>query len=167
MTNTATDLLNDGMIKVTWVPGALADVSNPTLAELTAPGVVDLQWFVTKDGLDLKPDTAAVDNTALASTEETQDVGMDSHDNSLTCKRKEDSTQDVAYNTLTRGAVGTLVVRRNLPEATAYAAGQNVETYPSRCGLPALQPPEKNAPQKFMVKLFNYASGDQRATVAA
>lgn len=163
----ATDLLADGYIKVTWVPGALADVSNPTLAELTAAGAVDLQWFITKDGLDFKPDTAAVDNTALASTAETEDVGMDSYANALTCKRKEDPTADLAYNTLVRGAVGTIVIRRNLPEATPYAANQDVETYPSRCGLPALQPPAKNAPQTFTVKLFYYTVGDQRATVAA
>lgn len=160
----ATDLLADGYVKVTWVPGTLADVSNPTLAEL-ATGV-DLQWYITKDGLDFKPDTAAVDNTALASTSETEDVGMDSHQNALTCKRKEDPASDVAYNTLVRGAVGTVVVRRNLTEATAYATGQEVETYPSRCGLPALQPPVKNAPQTFTVKLFYYTVGDQRATVA-
>lgn len=163
----ATDLLADGFIRVTWVPGALVDISNPTVAELTAPGAVDLQWFITKDGLDLKPDTAAVDNTALASTEETQDAGIASYDNAVTFKRKENSADDVAYNTLVDRAVGTLVVRRNLPEATPYAAGQEVEVYPARCGRPALQAPEKNSVQKVMVKLFNYAASDQRAVVAA
>lgn len=163
----ATDLLADGYIRVTWVPGTLADISNPTVAELTAAGAVDLQWHITKDGLDLKPDSAAVDNTALASTEETQDVGMSSHDNAVTFKRKEDPLADVAYNTLTHRAVGTLVVRRNLPEATPYAAGQEVETYPSRCGLPQHVAPEKNSAQKVTVKLFNYAPSDTRATVAA
>lgn len=162
----ATDLLADGYIKVTWVPGSLADVSAPTVAELTSGGAVDLQWFITKDGLDLKPDTAAVDNTALASTEETQDAGMASYDNAVTFKRKEDPAADVAYNTLTERAVGTLVIRRTLPEATPYATGQEVEVYPSRCGRPQLMQPEKNSAQKVTVKLFNYAAGDQRAVVA-
>lgn len=162
----ATDLLADGYIKVTWVP-TIADISNPTVAELTAGSAVDLQWFITKDGLDVKPDTASVDNTALASTEETQDAGMASYDNSLTFKRKEDPDADVAYNTLVDRAVGNLVIRRTLPESTPYAAGQPVEVYPSRCGRPALQPPEKNSPQKVMVKLFNYAASDQTAVVAA
>ena len=163
----ATDLLADGYIKVTWMPGTPADISNPTVSELTTGGAVDLQWFITKDGLDFKPDTASVDNTALASTEETQDAGMSSYDNSLTCKRKEDPAADTAYNTLTDRAVGTVVIRRNLPESTAYAANQEVEVYPSRCGRPMLLAPEKNSAQKFQVKMFNYAQGDQRAMVAA
>jgi hypothetical protein len=161
------DLLADGNLKVTWVPGTPADISNPTIAELTGGGAVDLQWYLTKDGLAMKPDTAGVDNTALASKEETQDAGMSSFDNSVTFKRKLNSGEDVAYNTLTDGAVGTLVVRRTLPEATAYAATQEVEVYPSRCGRPQLLDPEKNAVQKVTVKLFNYAVGDQRAVVAA
>lgn len=162
----ATDLLGDGYIKVTWVP-TIADVSNPTVAELTGGSAVDLQWFITKDGLALSSDTAGVDNTALASTEETSDAGMGSHDNAVTFKRKQDSAADTAYNTLTERAVGNLVVRRNLPEATAYAAGQEVEVYPSRCGRPQLVAPAKNEVQKVTVKLFNYAVADQRATVAA
>lgn len=162
----ATDLLADGFLKVTWVP-TIADISNPTVAELTGGGAVDLQWFITKDGLDFKPDTAPVDNTALASTEDTQDAGMASYDNAVTCKRKEDPAQDIAYNTLVDRAVGNMVIRRNLPESTPYAAGQQVEVYPSRCGRPMLLAPEKNAVQKFQVKMFNYASSDQRATVAA
>lgn len=162
----ATDLLADGFVKVTWVP-TIADISNPTVAELTGGGAVDLQWYITKDGLDLKPDTAAVDNTALASTEETSDAGMSSYTNAITFKRKANTVDDIAYNTLTDRAVGNLVVRRNLPESTAYAATQEVEVYPSRCGRPEIMAPEKNAVQKVNVKLFNYATGDQRATVAA
>lgn len=162
----ANDLLADGNIKVTWVP-TIADVSNPTVAELTDASCVTLEWLITKDGLDLKPDTAAVDNTALASTEETTDKGMSSYDNAITYKRKDNSGADTAYNTLTEGAVGNLVVRRTLPVATAYAADQVVEVYPSRCGRPMLQAPEKNTVQKVQVKLFNYAPGDQRAVVAA
>lgn len=161
----ANDLLADGNIKVTWVP-TIADISNPTVAELTGAGAVDLEWLITKDGLALKPDTAAVDNTALASTEETTDKGMSSQDNQLTYKRKDTPAADTAYNTLTEGAVGNLVVRRTLPVATAYAIGQDVEVYPSRCGRPMLEQPEKNAVQKVTVKLFNYAPSDQRATVA-
>jgi hypothetical protein len=158
------DLLADGNIKATWCLN-IADIANPTVAELTSG--VSLEWFVTKDGLDLKADNGAVDNTALASTQETSDVGLPTHDNALTFKRKDQVVDDIAYNTLTERAAGFLVVRRNLPVATAYAAGQNVEVYPSRCGRPALQPPAKNTNQTVMVKLFNYADCNQRATVAA
>lgn len=162
----AQDLLTDGNIKVTWVP-TIADISNPTVGELTDASAVDLEWLITKDGLALKPDTADVDNTALASTEETTDKGMSSQDNQVTYKRKNTTVADVAYNTLVEDAVGNLVVRRTLPVATAYAAGQEVEVYPSRCGRPMLEQPDKNSVQKVTVKLFNYAPSDQRATVAA
>jgi hypothetical protein len=158
------DLLADGNVKATWVT-AIADISNPTVAELTAG--VDLEWFITKDGLDLKSDNAAVDNTALASTEETSDVGLATHDNSVTFKRKDQDVDDVAYNTLVEKAAGFLVVRRTLAVSTGYAVGQEVEVYPSRCGRPSPQPPAKNTAQTVMVKLFTYAPADNRATVAA
>lgn len=160
------DLLADGNVKATWVP-SIADISAPTVAELTGGSAVDLEWVITADGLDVKGDTASVDNTALASTSETEDTGRIKRDLSLTVKRKDNTSEDVGWATLTYKALGNLVLRRTLPVDTAYAAGQEVEVHPVRCGEPIMMAPEKNSVQKFNVKLFNHTASDTRAVVAA
>ena len=68
----AADLLADGMIKATWAPN-VANVAAPTVAELNAG--VDLECYIPLDGLDIKGDTASVDNTALCSTDDTEEPG--------------------------------------------------------------------------------------------
>lgn len=160
------DLLADGNVKATWVL-AIANIAAPTVAELTAGSAVDLEWVITADGLDVKGDTSGVDNTALASTGETEDVGRIKRDLSLTVKRKDTPSEDVGWSTLTYKALGYLVIRNTLPVATAYAAGQEVEVHPVRCGEPSMLPPEKNSVRKFTVKLFNHTDSEPRATVAA
>lgn len=160
------DLLANGMVKVTWVP-TIANISAPTVAELTAGSAVDLQCLITADGLNITGETAAVDNTALCSDNDTQDAGSVSYTLELTCKRKDSPSEDVAWQTLIYRALGNLVVRRDQPQADAYAADDNVEVYTSRCGEPVMQPPERNTPQTFIVNLFNHSSVDTRAVVAA
>jgi hypothetical protein len=85
----------------------------------------------------------------------------------LTVKRKETSVEDIGWNTLVDRTLGYLVVRRNLPHETAYVAAQSVEVYPVRCGRPNMQPPELNAAQKFVSKMFNHSTSDANAVVAA
>jgi hypothetical protein len=159
------DLLADGNIKVTWAP-AIANIAAPTVAELTAGSAVDLENVITLDGLDIKGETASVDNTALASVDDTEEPGRVSYNVELTVKRKDILAEDKGWNTLTDRALGNLVVRRNVPAATAWAVGQPCEVYPSRCGRPIMEPPEKNSAQKFKVKLFNNTRSNDRATVA-
>jgi hypothetical protein len=122
---------------------------------------------ITKDGLGISPEQAAVDNTALASRDETEDAGTVKYAIELTVKIQEDDVDNIGWNTLTDRQLGYLVVRRNLPHETAYAAGQSVEVYPVRCGRPNRQPPELNAAQRFVSKLFNHTAPDPDALVAA
>lgn len=162
----AADLLGDGNIKVTWVTGdsSVASVSAPTATELN--GGVDLQERITRDGLGIEPEQEAVDNTSLASRKETEDAGTVKESIELTYKRAESSGDDTAYNTLAPGTLGFLAVRRNLPHETAWAAGQEAEIYPVRCGERRRQPPELNTPQTIVQKMFNHTAGDSNATVA-
>ena len=159
----AADLLADGMIKATWAPN-VANVALPTVAELAAG--VDLECYITLDGLDIKGDTASVDNTALCSTDDTEEPGRVNYTLEITAKRKDTALADVAWNTLTDRALGFLVVRRTVLATTAWTVGQACEVYPARCGRPIMAAPEKNSAQKFMVKLFNNAKSNDRATVA-
>lgn len=160
----AADLLGDGNVKVTFCL-AIANVSSPTAAELNAG--VDLQEYITKDGLGIAPEQAAVDNTALASRDETEDAGSVKYGIELTVKRKEIDAEDVGWNTLIDRQLGYLAVRRNLAHEIAWAAGQPAEIYPIRCGRPNMQQPELNTPQKFTSKLFNHTTADPAALVAA
>lgn len=159
----AADLLSDGNIKVTWAV-AIANIAAPTVAELTAGTAVDLECLITLAGLDIKGDTASVDNTALCSTDDTEEPGRVSYNIEIEAKRK--ITSDLAWSTLVDRALGYLVVRRSTTAATAWAVGQPCEVYPVRCGRPVMEMPEKNSAQKFKVKLFNNSKCEPRATVA-
>lgn len=159
------DLLADGNIKVTWAV-TIANIAAPTVAELTAGTAVDLECLLTLDGLDIKGDTASVDNTALCSTDDTEEPGRVSYQIELTGKRKDTTLEDKAWNTLTDRAQGYLVVRRSTSASTAWAVGQPCEVYPVRCGRPIMEMPEKNSAQKFKVKCFNNSAAEDRATVA-
>ena len=157
------DLLGDGNVKVTFCL-TIANISAPTAAELNAG--VDLQEYITKDGLGISPEQAAVDNTSLASRDETEDAGTVKYSLELTCKRKQDAVDDVAWNTLTDGQLGYLAVRRTIANETAWIAGQEVEVYPVRCGRPNRQPTALNEAQKFVSKLFNHSTADANSLVA-
>lgn len=159
------DLLADGNIRVTWAV-AVANIALPTVAELNAGTAVALECLITLDGLDIKGDTASVDNTALCSTDDTEEPGRVNYNIELTAKRKDTTLEDKAWNTLTDRALGYLVVRRSTAATTAWAVGQPCEVYPVRCGRPIMAAPEKNSAQKFMVKLFNNSAANPRAVVA-
>jgi hypothetical protein len=162
----AADLLGDGNIKVTFVAGsgAVASVTAPLASALN--GGTDLQERMTRDGLDIDPDQEAVDNTSLASTKETEDAGTVKESIELTYKRAQATVDDTAYNTLVPGQLGFLAIRRNMAHATAWAAGQEAEIYPVRCGARRRQPPRINEPQTVKQKMFNHTAGDDNATVA-
>lgn len=159
------DLLADGNIKVTWAV-TIANISLPTVAELTAGSAVDLECLIVLGGLDIKGDTASVDNTALCSTDDTEEPGRVNYNISVQAKRKDTFSEDKAWNTLVDRALGYLVVRRGVAATTAWASGQACEVYPVRCGRPIMDQPEKNSVQKFTTKLFNNSAAEDRATVA-
>ncbi|MFI7630273.1 phage tail tube protein [Microbispora rosea] len=158
------DLLGDGNVKVTFCL-TLSSTSNPPADECNAG--VDLQEVLTKDGLDISPEQASVDNTNLASRDETEDAGSVKYSLELTVKIQEEEADDVGTTTLVDRQKGFLVVRRNRPHEEDYEVGDPVEVYPVRCGRQRKQPPALNTPQTFKSKLFNYATADSDATVAA
>lgn len=160
------DLLGDGNIKATFVAGdgAIANISGPTAAELN--GGVDLQTVITKEGLDISPEQAAVDNTALSSRAETEDAGTVKYTINLTYKRQQATVDDIGWTTLVPGTLGYLAVRRNMAHETAWAAGQEVEVYPVRCGTRNRQAPRLNEPQTVQQRMFNHTEADSDAVVA-
>lgn len=164
---TIADMLLDGNLKVSWV-STIASLAAPTVAELNAG--VSLESRLTPDGVNISFDTKMIDNSALDSTYDTEQVGRSKVATSLKYKAGAVGTTDDVRNALVFRAVGFLVVRRGTDSTTAFAASQKVEVYPSQCGRPNPDSPAPNAIQTVMVQLGSTGTPrgfDNPATVAA
>jgi hypothetical protein len=157
------DLISDGLTKVVWA-SSLSSLTAPTAPELNA--CPDFTLRITPDGLKIDPTTAAVDTGSLGSTTDTEEVGRVKWDLELTFKVGSTPTEQLPYTTLTRGTHGYLVVRRDIPFATAFAAGQPVEVYPVACGQRARKSPAANEVAKYMVPMKVPAEAQPDAVVA-
>lgn len=143
---------------------AIASLSAPTTTELNAGTL--LQSVMTADGLiGYEPSTADVDTSSLASTFDTKTIGRDSFGDTMLRIKKQSGT-DTAYNTLTRGTEGYIVVRRYVDQATAWTAAQKVAVYPIICGSARELAPEANAVGKYEVPTKISSTPELRATVA-
>lgn len=163
----AADMLLDGNLKASWVP-TIANIAAPTVAELTAG--VSLESRLTPDGLNITFDTSMIDNSALDSTYNTEQVGRSKVTTTLKYKAQAPGTTDTVRDTLTFRAVGYLVVRRGTDSSVAFAASQDVEVYPSQCGRPNPDVPAPNAIQTVTVQLGSTGTPrgfDDPAVVAA
>jgi hypothetical protein len=161
------DMLLDGNLKASWVP-TIASLAAPTVAELNAG--VSLEDRLTPDGLNIGFDTNMIDNSALSSTYNTEQVGRSKVTTTLKYKAGAVGTTDTVATALTFRAVGYLVVRRGTDSATAFAAAQKVEVYPAQCGRPNPEVPAPNAIQTVTVQLGSTGTPrgfDNPATVAA
>src|SRR5674476_380584 len=154
------DLVSDGKIRVTWAPGC-TNIAAPTVAEEAAG--LRLDTVMTPAGLKVAPTTGSVDTSALSSTYTTNKAGRRSFANSVEIKRQ--ISADTALTTLVYRADGFLFVRRNLDAATAPAAGQNWEVYPSECdeGVPGYGP---NLVQTKVIGLSTTSDPNTAATMA-
>lgn len=156
------DLFVDGNIKVSFLT-SVATLSAPTVAELNAG--VSLEDYITPTGLQIKPTTASVDTSSLASTFTTQGAGRRSFAITVEMKRKE-APNDAAYDALPYRTAGYLAVRRTLPSGTAWASGQPVEMYPVIVGEPETAPPAINEVQKFTSTMMVSDDPETRAVIA-
>lgn len=155
------DLFVDGNLKVTFAP-SIANINAPTTTELNAG--TSLETLITPTGLQIKPTTASVDTSNLASTFTTQGVGRRTF--AITVEMKRQTPTDTAFNLLPYKTSGYLVVRRNLAATTAWATGQNVEVYPVTVGEPELAPPAINEVQKFTSSMMVTSDPATRAVIA-
>jgi hypothetical protein len=157
------DSLADGMTRVAYVP-TISNNAAPTTTELNA-GIL-LQSVITADGLvGFEANTAEVDTTALDSTFDTKTIGRDSFSGTMLRCKKQTGT-DTAYDTLVRGVLGYIVVRRDIASTTAWASSQKVEVYPITIGQAKFLPPEANSVRKYEVPTMISAAATLRATIA-
>lgn len=157
------DIPSDGNTRVAYV-AAIANQNAPTVAELNA-GIL-LQSLITADGLiGFEANTSDVDNTALNSTFDTVTIGRDQYSGTM-LRLKKQLTGDTAFSTLTRGAAGYIVIRRDLPETTAWTSTQPVETYPIVCGQRRRLAPEGNTLTRWEIDTKIVSSPSLAAVIA-
>lgn len=158
------DVFADGQVRVAYVP-AIANNNAPTTTELNA-GVL-LQSTLTADGLDgFDATTAEVDTTSLASTFSTKNIGRDEYSGTMLTLKKQTVGSDTIRTTLSRGTAGYVVIRRGIPETTAWASAQQVEVYPIICGRRKELKPEQNSVLKYQVPTPITAAPSPDAVVA-
>jgi hypothetical protein len=159
------DMLSDGNIKVTFVLD-LEDPSAPTVTELTAAGAVDLSCWIKADGRDHTVDEDTVDNSKLCTTDNTETPGRVKHGWNLTYNRDDDPMADLAYKTMKRGVAGFLIQRIGSSFKTAFAADDEVDTFPIKCGY-QLEAPDVGGLVWYKQKLFVTAQSYPQVKVVA
>lgn len=146
------DITVDAKTRVGYVLGAPADLAAPTVAELNA-GLL-FHKTMTPDGLmGFEVDSASVDNSALDSEFDTTRPGRDSFSGTALQFKKQSGT-DTSYNTLAKDTEGTLFIRRSVPAAQAWAAGDKIESFPITSGQRVRITPAKNEVEKWKSLVF-------------
>lgn len=157
------DIPVDGMTRVAYVL-SLSNQAAPTTTELNT-GLL-LQTLLTTDGLGgFKPETASVDTSSLASTFNTSTNGRVSYSNMMLRLKKQTGT-DTAWNTLTKGTTGFIVLRRYILQATGWASSDKVQTFPVIFGETADVDPEPNTLGRYEVPINLTGEPTLRAVVA-
>ncbi|HEX7160405.1 MAG TPA: hypothetical protein VF223_04120 [Trebonia sp.] len=145
--------------------GSIANIAAPTVAELNAGTRVSA--VMTADGLvGFEAETADVDNSSIESTFDTKTIGRASYTGTMLRCKKQTGT-DTVFDLLVRGTDGYIVIRRDVPSDTAFAAGQKVEVYPGIAGETRFLPPEPNSTRKYEVPWKINSEPELRAEVAA
>lgn len=131
-----------GRTNYIFVP-TIADPAAPTVAEVTGSSALDLTNMIYADGFDgvTADSTRVTAPRRIGDTKVFQSLGPTSYTISdlvytFDPQAAALSNERKAYEKLPDGTTGYLVVRRNVPKATAPAAGQKVTVIPIRVGAP-------------------------------
>lgn len=167
-------MLADGNRRLAWVPdGGIADVSAPTVTELTATGVLIIGHLVTANNFTLGPSgSEQINEPALTATGNSTAPGRTNFEAAMNFFRWTDVAEDEAWQTFTSKGLGGLLVQRIGAPRTAkepFAAGDEVEVYTSITDEPQMQPPPANGGYELFRQVFHVQGEavDLRAVVAA
>lgn len=164
-----------GQLGLYFVP-TIADIEAPTVTEIAAG--VDLQGFVTRDGIKTPASGNTVDSSVVGSAFTSTVPGTYGGDAaSLTCHRDSKGTDDTAWSTFPQGTQGFLVVARSGwhqsvttglgdPQGTPTVADR-VEVYPVAVLTRAMADTAENQTSRFDVQLPITAPPALDAVVAA
>lgn len=157
----------DGNQAVWWVP-VIAVAQSPTVAELTAPSVIDASCYLTAEGWQPTTNEQAVTDQRLCTTEDYEQPGRLQHSLQVTYVHNPGSPADNAlYLALTRLTSGYWVSRVGVPYDQAIAAGDIVDVYPVKMGWRQKTPGVANSVLTVGQKPFITGPVVQDAVVAA
>ena len=156
------DIISDGMVKVGWVT-TLSSLTSPTATQITAG--VDLESFLTPDGLAIELGDDEVDVSALNSTFSPTKPGRGTVSIELTFK--DQGQANPPWTTFASRPAGYLVVRTGVAATTDWAASQRVDVYTVTAGDRKPIAPAANEVAKFSVQLFSTADPSFAVTTAS
>lgn len=167
-------MLADGNRRLVWVPdGGIANISAPTVTELTATGVLDMSCLVTANNYSLGPTgSEAISEPALCAQGNSTAPGRTNYEAAMNFFRFTVDSEDEAWTTFTgKGLSGFLVQRIGASgsASTAFAAADKVEVYGVITDEPQMQAPPANGGYELFRQVF-MVQGEQvdlRAVVAA
>ena len=164
-------MLNQDNRLLLWVPeGGILNVSAPTVAELTAPGVLDLSCLVTLANYALgATGDESINDPALCAPGDSPVPGATSYEAAMDFFRWTTTLEDVAWSTFTgKGITGFLVERKGKPHTTAVAAANEVKVLGAITGTPRDLAPSTRGFEKFHQDFMVQSElVDERAVVAA
>lgn len=158
--------ISDGHGLVLWVP-AIADAKKPTVAELTASGVLDLTYKLFPDGFDHQQEITKNSTGRYTLAQELEFEG--SEKDTIQLKYPYMATaDDVVRLALVRGTEGYLVHRLGLAKSVEIAAGQLLSIVaPVKCGKQREVPVTKNTEIGKMQDLLPTGTVECDVTVVA
>jgi hypothetical protein len=134
--------VSDGNGLVLFVP-TIVDPANPTVAELTATGVVKLTYSITGDGYNHTVTSNSVTANRLTLRNQITYDGTEVDDLSITYVYT-NTDADVVRIALPQGTTGYIVERWAVANEVAVAASQIVDVLPINAGLPIKNAPATN-----------------------
>lgn len=159
--------------KLVWVPASgIANVSSPTVAELTAAGVIDVSCLVTRSDYTLGASgDEEVSDPALCASGNDAAPGYTNYEASMNFFRWTDTAEDEGWSTFTgKGIEGFLVERMGGVKSydDAFAVGDQVRVFGTITGTPqVLAVPDNGGYEKFTQPFFVQSeTTDERAVVA-
>ncbi|AYR00895.1 major tail protein [Arthrobacter phage Hestia] len=160
----------DGNEKVLLVP-AIANTAAPTVAELTAPGVVDISCYLTGDGWSPSLSEQVITDERKCSKQTFEQPGRSQRGLDVTyidnTNAPNEATDNKAKATLVPGVAQYVVVRRGQDFEDAIAAGDKVTVSPIKAGQYNELPGAANEVLKISQKLFITGKTQVSVAVAA
>lgn len=151
----------------------IADISAPTVAELTAGGAVRLTPWLLRDTLPAPQAGNEVDTSDMSSKQDTSASGtFKAGPIAPGFHRDSVAEDDVAWDTLPRGTAGFLVIARfgwgaGTEDDPEPQAGDRCEVWPINVLTRAMSDPAVNTSQRFVATCSVPGRIDDDATVAA
>jgi hypothetical protein len=160
-------MLADGNVKVTYVPTIVNIAAPDASSELEAGSALDLECFITADGLSISVDEAVVSLPALCETFNAESPGRATYAIDLTFYRHLASVDDSAWNTIKRLVSGYLAIRYGTAATTAWTAADRALVFPVTFGERKPQPTEANGGVTFQNRAYVSSQPHLDAVVVA